>query len=81
MIEIRACTPDDAAAVTTLLSDLGYTVPIRQATENIQELGKTGADPIFVAVRGRSGSWASRNTPVSNVAIRKSGCARYGLSG
>ena len=40
MIEIRACTPDDAAAVSTLLSELGYTVPIRQATENIQELGK-----------------------------------------
>ena len=50
MIEIRACTPDDAAAVSTLLSELGYTVPIRQATENIQELSKTGADPIFVAV-------------------------------
>ena len=50
MIEIRACTPDEAAAVSTLLSELGYTVPIRQATENIQELGKTGADPIIVAV-------------------------------
>ena len=50
MIEIRACTPDDAAAVSTLLSELGYTVPIRQATEIIQELGKTGADPIIVAV-------------------------------
>ena len=50
MIEIRACTPDDAAAVSTLLNELGYTVPIRQATENIQELRKTEADPIFVAV-------------------------------
>jgi hypothetical protein len=50
MIEIRACTPDDATAVSTLLSELGYTVPIRQATENIQELNKTGADSIFVAV-------------------------------
>ena len=50
MIEIRACTPDEAAAVSTLLSELGYTVPIRQATENIQELSKTGADPIIVAV-------------------------------
>jgi hypothetical protein len=50
MIEIRACAPDDAAAVSTLMSELGYTVPIRQATENIQELGKTGADSIFVAV-------------------------------
>jgi hypothetical protein len=43
MIEIRACTPDDAAAVSTLLSELEYTVPIRQATENIQEFSKTGA--------------------------------------
>jgi hypothetical protein len=50
MIEIRACTPDDVAAVSTLLSELGYTVSIRQATENIQELSKTGSDPIFVAV-------------------------------
>jgi GNAT superfamily N-acetyltransferase len=50
MIEIRACTPDDAPAVSTLLSELGYTVATRQATENIQELSKTGADPIFVAV-------------------------------
>jgi hypothetical protein len=50
MIEIRACTPDDAAAVNALLSELGYTVPIRQATENIQELSKTGSDPILVAV-------------------------------
>jgi hypothetical protein len=50
MIEIRTCTPDDAAAVSTLLGELGYTVPVRQATENIQELSKTGADPILVAV-------------------------------
>ena len=51
MIEIRACTPDDAAAVSTLLSELGYTVSIRQATENIQELSKTGADPILLPSR------------------------------
>jgi GNAT superfamily N-acetyltransferase len=50
MIEVRACTPDDAATVSALLSELGYTVPIRQATESIQELSKTGADPIFVAI-------------------------------
>lgn len=51
MIEIRACTLDDAAAVSTLLGELGYTVPVRQATENIQELSKTGADPIFLPSR------------------------------
>jgi GNAT superfamily N-acetyltransferase len=49
MIEIRACTPDDAVAVSTLLGELGYTVSIRQATEHVRELGKTGADPIFLA--------------------------------
>jgi GNAT superfamily N-acetyltransferase len=49
MIEIRACTPDDAVAVSALLGELGYTVSIRQATEHVRELGKTGADPIFLA--------------------------------
>ena len=50
MIEIRACTPEDSAAVSTLLGELGYTVSIRQATEQVTELGKTGADPIFLAL-------------------------------
>jgi hypothetical protein len=50
MIEIRACTPDDSAAVSTLLGELGYTVSIRQATEYIQELSRSGSDPIFLAV-------------------------------
>jgi GNAT superfamily N-acetyltransferase len=50
MIEIRACTPYDAVAVSTLLDELGYTASIRQVTEHIRELGKTGADPIFLAV-------------------------------
>ena len=50
MIEIRGCTPEDSAAVSTLLDELGYTVSIRQATEQVTELGKTGADPIFLAL-------------------------------
>src|SRR5215469_73947 len=50
MIEIRACTPDDAVAVSTLLAELGYTVSIRQAAEHVRELNKTGSDPIFLAV-------------------------------
>ena len=50
MIEIRVCTPEDSAAVSTLLDELGYTVSIRQATEQVTELGKTGADPIFLAL-------------------------------
>ena len=50
MIEIRPCTSDDAAAVSTLLGELGHTVSIRQAAEQVAELSKTGADPIFLAV-------------------------------
>jgi hypothetical protein len=50
MIEIRPCTPDDAVTVSTLLGELGYTVSIRQATEQVAELSRTGADPIFLAV-------------------------------
>ncbi|MGA7260191.1 MAG: GNAT family N-acetyltransferase [Stellaceae bacterium] len=50
MIEIRACTPDDAVAVSTLLGELGYTVSVQQATEHVRELSKTGADAIFLAI-------------------------------
>jgi predicted N-acetyltransferase YhbS len=75
MIEIRACTPDDAAAVSTLLSELGYTVPIRQASENIRALSKTGSDSIFVAVGDGRVVGFSQHTCV-DVAICKSGCAR-----
>jgi GNAT superfamily N-acetyltransferase len=50
MMEIRACTPDDSAAVSTLLGELGYIVSIRQAAEQVAELSKTGADPIFLAL-------------------------------
>jgi GNAT superfamily N-acetyltransferase len=50
MIEIRTCTPNDSTAVSTLLGELGYAVSIRQATEQVAELSKTGADPIFLAL-------------------------------
>ncbi len=40
MIEIRACTPDDAVAVSTLLGELGYTVSIRHATEHVRGSAK-----------------------------------------
>ena len=50
MIEIRLCRSDDAVAVSTLLGELGYTISIRQATEQVAELSKTGADPVFLAV-------------------------------
>jgi GNAT superfamily N-acetyltransferase len=50
MIETRACTPDDAVAVSTLLGELGYTISVQQATEHIRELSKTTADPTFLAI-------------------------------
>ena len=50
MIEIRPGMSDDAVAVSTLLGELGYTVSIEQATEQIAELSRTGSDPIFLAV-------------------------------
>jgi GNAT superfamily N-acetyltransferase len=50
VIEIRACTPHDAVAVSTLLGELGYTVSAKQATEQIAELSQTGTDPIFLAI-------------------------------
>jgi len=50
MTEIRACTPDDAIAVSTLLRELGYPVSPEQAAENIRQLGETRSDPIFLAV-------------------------------
>jgi hypothetical protein len=52
MIEIRACTPDDAAAVSTLLSELGYTVPIRQADREHPRAQQNGGGPNFCCRRG-----------------------------
>jgi ribosomal protein S18 acetylase RimI-like enzyme len=50
MTEIRACTPDDAIAVSALLGELGYPVSPQQAAENIRQLDETGSDPILLAV-------------------------------
>ena len=50
MIQIRACAPEDATAVSVLLGELGYEISVRQAAEHIRELGKTGSDPVFLAV-------------------------------
>jgi GNAT superfamily N-acetyltransferase len=50
MIRIRACGAEDAAAVSALLGELGYEISVRQAVKHIWELGKTGSDPIFLAV-------------------------------
>lgn len=50
MIQIRACALEDAAAVSVLLGELGYTVSVGQAAEHIRQLGGTGSDPVFLAV-------------------------------
>lgn len=50
MIRIRACAPEDATAVSTLLKELGYKVSASQAAERVQQLGGTGSDPAFLAV-------------------------------
>jgi GNAT superfamily N-acetyltransferase len=38
MIQIRACTPEDATAVSALLNQLGYKVSVSQAAEHIREV-------------------------------------------
>jgi ribosomal protein S18 acetylase RimI-like enzyme len=53
MIQIRPCTPDDAAAVSALLGELGYTISPSQAAENVRELCKTGSDSILLATADR----------------------------
>jgi GNAT superfamily N-acetyltransferase len=53
MIEIRPITPEDAAAVGRLLQQLGYAVEPLQISARIGQLGKTGSDPILLAVSDR----------------------------
>jgi predicted N-acetyltransferase YhbS len=50
MVEIRMCTPEDAAAVSYLLEQLGYVVEPQRAAERIRQLGDTGVDPMLLAV-------------------------------
>jgi GNAT superfamily N-acetyltransferase len=50
MIEIRPITPEDAAAVSRLLQQLGYAVEPLRAAERICQLDATGSDPILLAV-------------------------------
>jgi GNAT superfamily N-acetyltransferase len=49
MIEVRACMAEDAAVVSALLRELGYTVTVSHAAERIRRLTDTGSDPIFLA--------------------------------
>jgi predicted N-acetyltransferase YhbS len=50
MVEIRMCTPKDAAAVSYLLEQLGYVVEPQRAADRIRQLGETGEDPIMIAI-------------------------------
>jgi ribosomal protein S18 acetylase RimI-like enzyme len=53
MIEIRPITPEDATAVGRLLQQLGYAAEPLQVSGRIGQLGKTGSDPILLAVSDR----------------------------
>lgn len=52
MIDIRAATPADAAAVTALLGQFGYDASPAAVAERIRHLHSTGADPVFLACDG-----------------------------
>jgi GNAT superfamily N-acetyltransferase len=49
VIEVGPCTPEDAAAVSALLSELGYEVSSQAAAERVRQLNETGSDPTFIA--------------------------------
>lgn len=49
MIEVRPCTPEDAAAVSALLGELGYEASSQAAADRVRQLNATGSDPTFIA--------------------------------
>ena len=49
MIEVRPCMPEDAAAVSVLLEELGYATSSEMAAERVRRLNETGSDPTFIA--------------------------------
>jgi GNAT superfamily N-acetyltransferase len=49
VIEVRLCKPEDAAAASALLDELGYQVSPHAAAERVERLNGTGSDPIFIA--------------------------------
>jgi GNAT superfamily N-acetyltransferase len=49
VIEVRLCTPENAAAVSALLGELGYEVSSQAAAERVQRLNETRSDPTFIA--------------------------------
>ena len=49
MIDIRPCTPQDAAAVSAPLGGRGYEVSLEAAAERVPRLNATGSNPTFIA--------------------------------
>jgi GNAT superfamily N-acetyltransferase len=49
VIVVRPCAPEDAAAVSALLGELGYEVSSQAAAERVLRLNETGSDPTFIA--------------------------------
>ena len=49
MIEVRPCTPGDAATVSTLLGELGYEITPEAAAERLRRLNETRCDATFIA--------------------------------
>ena len=45
--------PEDAAAVSVLLEELGYATSSEMAAERVRRLNETGSDPTFIAEDGR----------------------------
>src|SRR5262249_19067068 len=48
----RHAVPEDAVAISGLLSELGYTVSPADAAQRLHQLGSTGSDPVYLAVEG-----------------------------
>ena len=52
MISVRRATGTDAAAVASLLKELGYSMTPTQMADKIATLSKSPADAVFLAVEG-----------------------------
>jgi GNAT superfamily N-acetyltransferase len=49
LIKVRAAVPEDGAAISALLGQLGYPVSTRQVAERMRALNAGASDPVFVA--------------------------------
>lgn len=65
MITTREVTPEDAAAVSSLSYQLGYTVSVEQTMQNIKELLQSENHTVFVAVDEKVVGWMGVTYQVS----------------